>query len=515
MRRASMWVGIVGLVGTLIALSGCGSTVSAPSATSLTPAPKVGATDWLQFNGDSQHSGVNSQENQLTAQSVAGLHRQWSAKLPDAADSSPVFIGDVPLANGKHGAVIYVTTKMGALVALDANSGSLLWSKQPQGKNGTNSSPAVDPSKQFVYSYGIDGKVHKYAASDGTEVTTNGFPFTTSLMTDVEKGSSALTIANDRIYATMSGYFGDGGHYEGHVVSMPLSGGTPTIFNSLCSDHKDLLGPTKGQPNYCSDEKSGMWSRAGMVNDPATGNIYAVTGNGPFSLTPASVGVTSWGNSIIALSPDLSQVHDSYTPSNVTALNDTDLDLGSTAPALLPMIPTSKTPLLLVQGGKDSTLRLINRQNLSGQNGTGHLGGEVATIDTTGPLGKGLVFTQPVVWTDTGGTIWVYVTDEIPHTIGYTTGYQVQTDTNGNTTLHQAWKITQRATSPILAGGVLYIADGGKVLALDPQTGKTLWDSTQSSAGGTIGQIHWESPIVVNGHLYVTDEDGNIYSYSL
>jgi len=503
------------VLGTALLVTSCGSSVSAPSATSLTPVPVVASNDWLQFDADSQHSGVNPNETHLTPQSVAGLHRQWSAKLPDAADSSPVVIGDVPLANGKHGAVIYVTTKKGALVALDANSGALLWKQQPQGLNGTNTTPAVDPSKHYVYSYGLDGKVHKYAASDGTEVTTNGFPFTTTLMTNVEKGSSALTIANGRVYATMSGYFGDGGHYEGHVVSMPLEGGTPTIFNALCSDHKDLLGPTNGQPNYCSDEKSGMWSRAGMVNDPVTGAIYAVTGNGPFSLSPAKMGGTSWGNSIIALNPDLTQVHDSYTPSNLTALNDADLDLGSTAPALLPNIPTSKTPLLLVQGGKDSTLRLINRQDLSGQGGPNHLGGEVATMDTSGPLGKGLVFTQPVVWTDASGAIWVFVTDELPHTEGHTTGYQVQTDSTGKTTLHQAWDISQLATSPVLAGGVLYIAVNTKVLALDPQTGKTLWDSSQSSAGGTIGQIHWESPIVVNGHVYMTDEDGNIYSYGL
>lgn len=500
-------------VGLALVIAGCGSSVSAPSASSQTPNPTTAANDWLQFNYDDQHLGVNPSETQISTQNVGSLHRLWAVKLPAAADSSPVVIGNVALPGGKHGAVIYVTTKTGALVALDANSGALLWQQQPKGPNVTNATPAVDPAKQYIYSYGLDGKVHKYAVGDGTEVTTNGFPFATTLMANVEKGSSALTIANGRVYATMSGYFGDGGHYEGHVVSMPLAGGTPTIFNALCSNQKNLLGPTKGQPNYCNDAKAGMWSRPGMVNDPATGAIYAVTGNGPFSLSPATVGGNSWGNSIIALAPDLSQLRDSYTPTNLSVLNDADLDLGSTAPALLPNIPSSKTPLMLVQGGKDGTLRLINRQNLSGQNGPGHLGGEVSTSSTPGPLGKGLVFAQPVVWTDPQGVVWVFVTDQIPHIVGYTAGYQVQTDNNGKTTLHKAWEINQQGNSPVLAGGVLFLPVNGKLFGLDPETGKTLWDSSQASAGGSIGQIHWESPIAVNGHVYMTDEDGNLYSY--
>ncbi|MBA3823104.1 MAG: PQQ-binding-like beta-propeller repeat protein [Ktedonobacterales bacterium] len=499
-----------------VLLAGCGSSVSAPSATTLTPNPTAGANDWLQFDGSAQHTGVNTNEATLKANTVGGLQRLWAAKLSDPADSTPVVIGSLTLPSGKTGAVIYVTTKKGALVALDANTGAQLWQQTTKGPNVTNSSPAIAPDKQSIFSYGLDGKVHKYNTATGTEITGNGWPLTTTLMTNVEKGSSALTIANDRLYATMSGYFGDGGHYEGHVVSLPLAGGTPAIWNALCSDKKELLSPNKGDPNYCSDEKAGMWSRPGMVQDPETGVIYAVTGNGSFSLTPAKAGGTSWGNSIIALAPDLSQVRDSYTPANLSVLNDADLDLGSTGPALLPKIANSKTPLLLVQGGKDGTLRLINRQNMSGQGGPSHLGGEVATTNAPGPLNKGLlVFAQPVVWTDAQGTVWVFVTSELAAVTGYTAGYQVQTDSTGKTTLHQAWQIHQKSNSPVLAGGVLYLATSGKILGLDPATGKTLWDSSAAQAGGNIGSIHWESPIVVNGRLFMPDESGNVYAYGL
>jgi hypothetical protein len=34
-------------------------------------------------------------------------------------------------------------------------------------------------------------------------------------------------------------------------------------------------------------------------------------------------------------------------------------------------------------------------------------------------------------------------------------------------------------------------------------------------AAGNIGSIHWQSPIVVNGWVYCSDESGNLTAYSL
>jgi hypothetical protein len=44
-------------------------------------------------------------------------------------------------------------------------------------------------------------------------------------------------------------------------------------------------------------------------------------------------------------------------------------------------------------------------------------------------------------------------------------------------------------------------------MALDPVTGNPLWSS------GTIGSIHWQSPIVVNGRVYVTDESARLWAF--
>jgi outer membrane protein assembly factor BamB len=53
------------------------------------------------------------------------------------------------------------------------------------------------------------------------------------------------------------------------------------------------------------------------------------------------------------------------------------------------------------------------------------------------------------------------------------------------------------------------------VNAFDARSGKIVWSTTNSSAGGTIGGVHWQSPIVVNGWIYVSDEAGPLTAYSL
>jgi outer membrane protein assembly factor BamB len=78
-----------------------------------------------------------------------------------------------------------------------------------------------------------------------------------------------------------------------------------------------------------------------------------------------------------------------------------------------------------------------------------------------------------------------------------------------------AWKTDGETTTPVLAGGVLFAATDGAVVALDPSTGRRLWSSEHESAGGSIGGIHRESPIVVNGRLYISDESGAMIAYRL
>ncbi len=47
------------------------------------------------------------------------------------------------------------------------------------------------------------------------------------------------------------------------------------------------------------------------------------------------------------------------------------------------------------------------------------------------------------------------------------------------------------------------------LLALDPITGKELWRD------GDLGGIHWESPVVANGIVYLSDNNGKLTAWGL
>jgi outer membrane protein assembly factor BamB len=482
-------------------LAGCASTTTSTTKTP-TPSPSSTAStanagnnrDWPVFGYDSARSSINPHETAIAAHTVGGLHRLWSTALPDVADSSPVYLHGLRLASGSTTDALYVTTRDGHLVAVNASDGQILWSVQNQGVRYTTSSPAIDPSRTYVYSYGLDGTLRKFTAVTGAEVTGGAWPIRITTMPDTEKESSPLNIANGRVYVTTAGYPGDAPPYQGHVVGARVDTGDEQVFNSLCSDKPHVL--SKGE---CASNQSGIWARGGAVVEPGTGDIFVTTGNGNFN------GRSNWGDSVIKLSADGLHVLDSYTPSNQNTLNETDDDLGSSAAGILPDIPNSRTPHLLIQGGKDEKLRLINRDNMSGQGGPGHLAGELALLDWPGCQ----LFTQPVSWTEEG-TVWV----TLAGTCGIAT-YQVGSDGGGQVSLHAIWHNSTNFTTPVLAGDVLFAATSGAIVALDPHSGQRLWSSASASAGGSIAGIHWESLIVVNGRVYIPDESGRLTAYGL
>ncbi len=93
---------------------------------------------------------------------------------------------------------------------------------------------------------------------------------------------------------------------------------------------------------------------------PDDGSVYVATGNGLFN---ANTGGYYYSDSIVRLRPGLPNqpdvVMDSYTPVDYKNMQDQDYDLGSSNPCLLPPIPASKTPLMLVQARPALVLFLI------------------------------------------------------------------------------------------------------------------------------------------------------------
>ncbi|HEY7944457.1 MAG TPA: PQQ-binding-like beta-propeller repeat protein, partial [Casimicrobiaceae bacterium] len=143
------------------------------------------AYDWLQFGGDPQHSSRNTAETILTPANVGSLAVRYQVTLAGTVDGAPAFLENVSTSGGVKN-LLFVTTRDGRIIALDAQNGAVVWSQQngPGGctiNNGgstcyTTSSPAIDPNRLYVYSYGLDGSVHKFQVGDGTEIPGSGWP---------------------------------------------------------------------------------------------------------------------------------------------------------------------------------------------------------------------------------------------------------------------------------------------------------------------------------------------------
>ena len=199
-------------------------------------------------------------------------------------------------------------------------------------------------------------------------------------------------IIGNTLYMTTSGDNHDDSWYVGKVVAVDLSTGVTNVWNALCSNLRYIL-----QEQDCSVEDrngAGIWSR-GSVVDGGDDSIFVATGNGLFN---ANSGGYYYGDSIVRLRKGLPNgtdvILDSFTPTTYQLMKDKDYDLGSSSPCMLPPIPASKTPNMLVQGSKDFNLRLINRDNLSGKGCCGNVGGEVHTV----AYPDGFVFNHPLAW---------------------------------------------------------------------------------------------------------------------
>ena len=477
------------------------------------------AYDWLQFGGDPQHSGNNTAETALTPANVSGLVQKYQVTLPAIADGAPVFLEGVTTTSGIKD-LLFVTTRDGRIIALDAQNGAQAWSHQYgagtcqiNGTGGacyTTSSPAIDPSGDYVYSYGLDGNVHKYQVGDGTEIIGGGWPQLATLKGFDEKGSSALAIATSNgvsyLYVVHGGYPGDHGDYQGHVTAINLATGSQKVFNAACSDQAvHLKRFADSVPPICATPRNAIWSRPGVIYDAGTDRIFMGTGNGVYD------GIRNWSESVIALHPDgtggsgadADKPLDSYTASDFQSLDNGDTDLGSTAPAILPVPANSTVQHLAVQGGKDAKLRLLNLANLSGQGGPGHTGGEIGTIINV-PQG-GVVLTQPAVWVNPAdGSPWVFVVND-----NGASGLRLNFDANGKPSLTPQWQNVQGGTSPVVANNMVFSLSGSTIRALDPLSGNVLWSLARS------GGFHWESLIVANGAVYATDGSNHLTAYAL
>jgi outer membrane protein assembly factor BamB len=470
--------------------SGATATGASSSSPAPTAAPAAVRGDWLRFDFNAQRSGVGPSSTSITSHDLGQLKLR-KVHVNGTVDSSAIELHALTV-KGQTRDVAIMTTTYGRTFALDARTGAMLWEFTPSDIHSyegsaqiTTATPIADPNRRFVYASSPDGRIHKLRIANGHEIRSGGWPTRVTLDPTHEKIASALNISGGSLLVTTGGYIGDAPPYQGHVVTISrATGRIAGEWNSLCSDRHHLI-----QPSTCSASDSAIWGRAGAVVEPGTGRILVTTGNAPFN------GSTNWGDSVLELSADGRTLLHNWTPANEAQLNVQDDDLGSTSPAVLPKFHGFR---LAVQGGKDGILRLLNLDRLDGTTGGAgpRLGGELQRIAAPG---SGLVFTAPVVWKH-GGRIYLFVAD--------TSGTSAYVLDGKQPRLHVVWNDSASGTSPIVAGGLLYVFDPeGSLNVYSPTTGHKLISLPAGSG-------HWNSPIAVGGRVILPVGNANDHSTS-
>ena len=434
--------------------------------------------DWPVFGNSVAGDSASAAPTGIDATNLTSLTRRQVA-LDGTADSAAIYLHGVKVKGASHD-VFFVTTAYGKTIAVNAQDGSVLWEYTPadyatwQGtRQITNSTPVADPSRDFIFAATPGGKVEKLAVSDGHLLWSTAV----TLAPASEKLASPLKIFRGHVIAVTGGYIGDRPPYQGHVAIVDASSGKLlNVWNSLCSNRAGLL-----QPASCDGQQSAIWGRSGPAVDPSTGNIFIATGNGNYD------GKTNWGDTLIEINPDATQMLGNFTPENNADLSQHDLDVGSTSPILM-------GDGVVAQGSKDVLIRLVSIKDMAGA--TPHAGNEIQTVSAPGTPHSAPSLSK---WTYNGRT-WLFVADQA--LFGSGGGVSAWTYDSGKLT--PAWKNDNPGTTPVVAGGLLYVYDArnGGLRVYNPETGTQLADLA-------CGTGHWNSPTIIDGHVALPEGNAN------
>jgi outer membrane protein assembly factor BamB len=458
-------------------LLSCAALAAAGAASAAAPTT-ANTADWPTFGGSNTRTNANMAATKITATNVGMMVRQ-QVTISAPIDAGLIYLHGVQV-NGASHDVFFGTTNVGRTVAIDANEGKVLWEFAPPGfdeatavagapaggrglivKQITNSTPVADANRQFVYAASADGKVTKISIADGKAVWSTAV----TKLPLMEKLDSPLSFVDGHVLVPTAGYVGDTPPYQGHVVMLDAkTGAIQHVWNSLCSDRAELM-----EPASCPQGQSAIWGRAGIVIDPVTGNLLFATGNGPWD------GKTAWGDAVIMLDPNATQILGNWTTTNNADLNKRDMDVGSTSPVLL-------GDGYIAQGGKDGTIRLLNMDLIKGS--APHQGGELQVVDVPG---KAQLLSASAT-AKIGASTYLFASNARGGTTAWTFGTDHQ--------LKEAWKSSTGGNTPFVAGGLVYIYNpqGGKVNIFDAATGSTV--ATLDAGSG-----HWNSVIVADNRV--------------
>jgi hypothetical protein len=339
-------------------------------------------------------TGVNAAETILTPANVSAstnqFHRRFVMKVDGKIEGSPLFLSGVTIAGGVHN-VVYVATMHNTVYAFDADTGlqlSARWLGDPvAGEDlgrlkpitihrewGVAATPVIDPATgtlyvvRWGYENGVNGPTFRLfgldvsnlghdsfgsVPIDGYNVNGTGF----DRLRQMQRAGLALARKPNGAEALIVAFGGGEGQGSpsGWVVAFDtakLAAGNP-VANVWCSNPNNSAGSGGG---------GGVWMANAAPAVDSNGDIYVVTGNGPYN---PQFGADQLGESVVRLTwnpddPGSLVVADWFTPfrdiDRDGAHKDQDLAAGG-------VIALPDGPGVIV-GGKDGVYYSVDRGDM-------------------------------------------------------------------------------------------------------------------------------------------------------
>lgn len=444
------------------------------------------AADWATYGFDLARSADNTAETVIDITNAGRLQLQWSKSIDGGAiTAQPIVATNIHTAKGIKDLLI-VGTETGALAALDAANGKLVWRHDtgftqpgcgdlPDGKFGITASALYSQAENRVYAMGGDGKLYAYRISDGEPVA--GWPVKILPDASTEHVYGGLSQTAAGIYVATASMC-DQNSYHGRIVLVEPTGAHPKAVHAFYVDGTTVQGAKVVE---FGSGGGGIWGPGGVAMDE-DGDVYVATGN----LLNSSSEHDFYGDQVVKLDHELNVLD-----SNYPGLPDpeADVDFGST-PVLFK--PSKSCPYMFAAINKDRLYFTYSQGDLAS--------GPLQTLDNNSDVGD-VAFDhhnrQIVVANLDKMEAWRYGPD-CTATLAWSTP-----SSSG-----PGGELGQSISPPTVANGVVYYGNGaGATLqAFNARTGARLLKIK------TTGSI-FAAPTVVNGHVYVVDWAGKVYAF--
>ena len=440
--------------------------------------------------------------------------------------STQVYAQPLYVENGPGGKEAFiVATESDHVTAYDATTGATLWDQGPT-LFGTQATTSSLPCGQIKPSLGITGTpfidyssgqgviyfdamttpdgnmtfkhlVYAVKVADGTILPNWPVDVTAKLPTfdsAHQNQRGALQLVKGVLYVAYGGHDGDCPPYFGWVIGFPVA------------------NPQSPTGWHTTGAKGGIWGPGALPTDGTS--VFPITGN-----TAVSGNTWGGGEAVFRLGagPTFSgKTADYYAPSNWKDMDNKDQDLGGASNVVFDM-PAAPTPHLVLVGGKDSNLYLLNRDNLGGLSDAG-AGSELLKQSIATSEIKG----APAVYTTSQGT---YVAFHIENgkgvgcpnnAAGNLVAVKITTGAGGfKATV--AWCTGESGLgSPMVtttdgtANPIVWAASD-HLYAYDGDTGAKIVDGTKTAMGSSVQG--WNTPIAAKGRIAV-GVNGQLYVFT-